>query len=358
MEPPSALALGFDIAASSFRWETAERARDLGRIAASQPFTLVEDAGKKDALPVVAMYSPVYRGGDPGSEGPRRSALFGFTMAIFRVSPLVGNAAAAIDASGLGLVLRDPEARGTPPLAERPNDAFKLPRRVGFDLAFPVPFADRRWALEVFALPGAFLPPKRGAVAVASSGVLAALLGFAAVTSLRTIARLRRQVERVGPYRLIARLGGGAMGVVWEARHALLRRPTAIKLLAPGTEGSRSLARFEREVQLTAGLTHPSTIAIYDYGRTAEGTFYYAMELLRGINLLQLVAHEGPVPPARVVHSARSSPGRTSGSGASALARRATAGKARRVHRSAGLATRGVGPQIHRMGALEGPHSA
>ena len=81
-----------------------------------------------------------------------------------------------------------------------------------------------------------------------------------------------------------------------------LRRPTAIKLLAPGTEGERSLARFEREVQLTAGLTHPSTIAIYDYGRTAEGTFYYAMELLRGINLLQLVAFDGPLPPARVVH--------------------------------------------------------
>jgi serine/threonine-protein kinase len=95
------------------------------------------------------------------------------------------------------------------------------------------------------------------------------------------------------------------MGVVWEARHALLRRPTAVKLLAPGTEGDRSLARFEREVQLTAGLTHPSTIAIYDYGRTADGVFYYAMELLRGINLLQLVAFGGPLPPGRVIHLLR-----------------------------------------------------
>jgi serine/threonine-protein kinase len=135
--------------------------------------------------------------------------------------------------------------------------------------------------------------------------VLAALLGLVTVTSLRTISRLRRQAEKVGPYRLIARLGRGAMGVVWEARHALLRRPTAVKLLAPGTEGERSLARFEREVQLTAGLTHPSTIAIYDYGRTADGVFYYAMELLRGINLLQLVASDGPLPPARVVHFLR-----------------------------------------------------
>jgi serine/threonine-protein kinase len=112
-------------------------------------------------------------------------------------------------------------------------------------------------------------------------------------------------VEKVGPYRLIARLGRGAMGVVWEARHALLRRPTAVKLLAPGTEGERALARFEREVQLTAGLTHPSTIAIYDYGRTADGVFYYAMELLHGINLLQLVDLDGPLPPARVVHLLR-----------------------------------------------------
>jgi len=305
MEPPSALALGFDIAADPLRWATAEKARDSGRIAASRPFELIEDAGKPDALPVVAMYAPVYQEGDPGSNAARRASLTGFTMALFRVAPLVNGAAAAVDASGLGLVLRDPEARETPLLAERPRGATALPRRAGFDLEFPVQFADRRWALTVFTLPGAFLPGKRGAVGIASAGVLAALIGFVTVTSLRTISRLRRQVEKVGPYRLVARLGGGAMGVVWEARHALLRRPTAVKLLAPGVQGERALARFEREVQLTAGLTHPSTIAIYDYGRTADGVFYYAMELLRGINLHQLVELDGPVPPARVVHFLR-----------------------------------------------------
>jgi serine/threonine-protein kinase len=305
MEPPSALALGFDIAAEPLRWSTAERARDSGVIAASQPFQLIEDAGNSDASLVVAMYAPVYREGDPASSAGRRAALSGFTMAIFRVAPLVASAAATVDASGLGLVLRDPEALENRLLAERPKEAAALPRRSGFDLEFPVQFADKRWALTIFTLPGAFLPPKRGAIGIASAGVLAALLGFATVTSLRTISRLRRQVEKVGPYRLVARLGRGAMGVVWEARHALLRRPTAIKLLAPGTEGERSLARFEREVQLTAGLTHPSTIAIYDYGRTAERVFYYAMELLPGINLLQLVDLDGPIPSARVVHFLR-----------------------------------------------------
>ncbi len=305
MEPPSALALGFDIAADPLRWSTAETARDSARIAASRPFRLIEDAEKPDAEPVVAMYAPVYKGGDPASDAGRRALLTGFGMAIFRVAPLVASAAAEVDASGLGLVLRDPEARERLPLAERPGNAAALPRRAGFRLDFPVPFADRRWSLTVFPLPGAFLPPKRGAIGIASAGVLASLLGFATVTSLRTISRLRRQVEKVGPYRLIARLGRGAMGVVWEARHALLRRPTAVKLLAPGTQGERALARFEREVQLTAGLTHPSTIAIHDYGRTADGVFYYAMELLRGINLLQLVDLDGPLPPARVVHLLR-----------------------------------------------------
>ena len=289
----------------SLRWSTAEKARDSGLIAASPPFGLVEDAGKPDARPVVGVYAPLYREGDPESDAARRAALSGFAMAIFRVAPLVDGAAAAVDASGLGLVMRDPEGRESPMLAERPKDAARLPRRAGFDLEFPVQFADRRWALTVFALPGSFLPSRRGAIGIASAGMLAALLGLVTLTSLRTILRLRRQVEKVGPYRLVARLGQGAMGVVWEARHALLRRPTAVKLLAPGTQGERTLARFEREVQLTAGLTHPSTIAIYDYGRTAEGVFYYAMELLRGINLTQLVEFDGPLPPGRVVHLLR-----------------------------------------------------
>ena len=305
MEPPSAVALGFDIAADPLRWETAEKARDSGRIAASRPFTLIEEAGKPEILTVVAMYAPVYKEGDPVFDQARRAALRGFAMVIFRVAPLVYNAASAAEASGLGYSLKDLQAQDAPVMAERPKAAAAVARRPGFHLEFPIPFADRRWSLSVFALPGAFLPSRRGAIGVASAGVLAALLGLVTLTSLRTTLRLRRQVEKVGPYRLVARLGHGAMGVVWEARHALLRRPTAVKLLAPGTGGERALARFEREVQLTAGLTHPSTIAIYDYGRTGEGVFYYAMELLRGINLLQLVDFEGPLPPARVVHLLR-----------------------------------------------------
>jgi CHASE1-domain containing sensor protein len=312
MEPPNSLALGLDISASADRWETAVKARDGGIAAASAPFRLIEDAGRQDASAAVAVYAPVYAERDPGSQAGRRASLFGFVSAIFRVGPLVSHAVSntALDAqnvAGLGYALRDLQEPGSPTIAERPANAGSVPRRPGFELSsIQIGFADRRqWSLDVFALPGAFTTPRRGAILATLAGVLFSVLGLVIHTSLRTIIRLRRQMDKVGPYRLVARLGHGAMGVVWEARHALLRRPTAIKLLAPGTGGDRALARFEREVQLTATLTHPSTIAIYDYGHTGEGVFYYAMELLQGINLLQLVTFDGPTTPGRAIHLMR-----------------------------------------------------
>lgn len=137
-----------------------------------------------------------------------------------------------------------------------------------------------------------------------SLGFMGAAFVIATSATSKVIYGLREQVRdamQYGQYTLEKKLGEGGMGEVYRARHALLRRPTAVKLLPASRSSARAVERFEREVQLTAALTHPNTIRIHDYGRTSDGIFYYAMEYLDGATLAEVVEVSGPQSAERVV---------------------------------------------------------
>lgn len=127
----------------------------------------------------------------------------------------------------------------------------------------------------------------------------AAIYGSHVINSIR---REAFQAKQLGRYRLGQQIGSGGMGEVFKAEHTLLKRPCAIKLIKPTKASAKALERFEHEVQSTARLTHWNTIDVYDYGRADDGSFYYVMELLPGLNLDEIVERFGPLPPARAVH--------------------------------------------------------
>ena len=139
-----------------------------------------------------------------------------------------------------------------------------------------------------------------GAIALASLGL------FTLASALRWFADhggpTTNPERRLGQYNLGDVIGEGGMGCVYQGRHELLRRDVAVKVLEHSEVTPRSLSRFEREVRMTARLRHPNTIDIYDYGHTPDGTFFYVMEYIDGISLLDLVRRYGRQSPERVIY--------------------------------------------------------
>ncbi len=135
------------------------------------------------------------------------------------------------------------------------------------------------------------------------------IAGAASAVGTNLITTLRREVhaaKQLGQYCLLRELGAGGMGHVYLAEHLMLKRPCAIKLIHPDRAGdAHMLARFEREVRMTAQLSHWNTIEIFDYGRTDDGTFFYVMEYLPGLSLQDLIERYGPLPADRVIHLLR-----------------------------------------------------
>ncbi|MDX2262178.1 MAG: serine/threonine-protein kinase [Gemmatimonadales bacterium] len=159
---------------------------------------------------------------------------------------------------------------------------------------------------DLIVFGGLEIGPPNVAVYIGTKTVMAFFYAAIATYGGYRIETLRRDAQaarQLGQYVLTSPLGAGGMGEVYRAEHRLLRRPCAVKLIRPDQAGDEAtLQRFEREARATAGLTHPSTVQVYDYGIAEDGTFYYVMELLPGVTLEELLRTEGVQSPARVVH--------------------------------------------------------
>lgn len=182
-----------------------------------------------------------------------------------------------------------------------------------------VPNTWRRGAAITFAI--AMLPYASVVIATYRSDGLSGLLesnratvplplpfvaAFVATFASHVINSVREEAfeaKQWGQYKLMEKLGAGGMGEVYKAEHKMLKRPCAIKIIRPSKErDSTSVQQFEKEVKLTAKLTHWNTVEIFDYGKTKDGTFYYVMELLPGLTLEQIVENYGPMSPGRVFY--------------------------------------------------------
>ncbi len=169
-------------------------------------------------------------------------------------------------------------------------------------------------SIAVHGTPETFVgSPVVAIVRLAIPVLICVAIGYAIAYRVFCLARDVSKARRLGNYKLMEKIGSGGMGEVWSAKHKMLARPAAVKLIRPesvgrtgDSTGARTmLHRFEREAQATAMLTSPHSILLYDFGIAEDGIFYYVMELLEGRDLKSLVLGAGPQPAERVVHFLR-----------------------------------------------------
>ena len=167
-------------------------------------------------------------------------------------------------------------------------------------------------AFTIAGLAGQPTPPPIVVVVMTWPNVACAFVAMVPSKILQRIGRRLHEAQELGSYHLVEPLGSGGMGEVWRARHRLLAREAAIKLVRPELLGAHTQAeaavlqrRFEREAQATAMLSSPHTIQVFDFGVAEDGSFYYVMELLTGRDLESLVREFGPLPASRVIYLLR-----------------------------------------------------
>lgn len=277
---------GLDIAFDPPRVEPVWRALESGKATLSDRYQLVEDP---DGVFSVVAYAPVTRAIWVDDTASAEGAFTkGVAVALFRLNALLETALQAQDLSDIGFELSDPSAP-----AELQH-LYRSGKAIGDRNTAQVPFVDKIYSLTVYSNTPrmSWLP---WVVLFASL-----LAGGSLITSLDARVRARqleRTVKRLGVYQLEGCIASGGMGTVYKAHHALLKRPTAIKI----AHDEQKPVNFEKEVLLTSSLTHPNTVLVYDFGQGEDGSFYYAMEYIEGYNLEHLVQVAGPLPPARVI---------------------------------------------------------
>jgi serine/threonine-protein kinase len=289
--PKRPRALGLDLGGNEERAGWLESAYDRGLFITPRIELPAPDGGEGSDSAVGA-FVPVIKGDEH----------LGIVAASFRMHTFVEAVFTPDELSGVELMLYDHLDEGPALVYSTTGDVVPPHLAQGrFEQAFTI--GNRRWSVVFQGTErlGSRLPAAVMIFGTIASVVVALLLFLSA-----KVRALGEGARRLGQYELLEVLGEGGMGTVYRAKHMLLRRPTAVKVIRAEVAARGSVReRFEREVQSASELSHPNNIVVYDYGHTPDGELYYAMEFVEGIDLHRLVQKFGPQPPSRVAHTVK-----------------------------------------------------